>query len=119
MRREDYEKYLAKQDEFEKCKVCKGAENSSKTNSYVWVYVKPYNELTLSEEEKATLLADMNKIKLLTDIIEIKDCQQVNTLISVSAMSDGITDKNQLVGTIKYAIKEYINPPPSSSSATP
>lgn len=109
MREEHFDTFLAKHDEIEKYRSCKGSTNSSLTNSYVWLFVKPFNKLIFDEDYKTTLLSEVNKLKLLTDVVEIKDCSEVKVLIDVNAKSDGLTDKEQLQNAIKYAINDYVN----------
>ena len=108
MREIDYNNFLNKHSEIEKYAVCKSPDNSSLTNSCIWIYIKPYNSFIFDEEYKFTLLNEINILKGLTDIVELKDCEVVNVVIGIEFMSDGLTDEISLKNTAIYILKKYV-----------
>lgn len=108
MQKIDFENFLYnRSDTIERFMVCQDEIEPERLFRPIAVYIKPYKKFFFEQEYKDELLAEMNRIRLVDDIINIYDCIFTKWFIHVNVSADQLYVEAGIEAAIKFAIKEY------------
>lgn len=110
MQKVDFENFLAnRSDTIERFMVCQDILEPARLFRPIAIYIKPYRNQFFSQEYKDELLAEMNRIRLVDDWINIYDCTFTKFKIHINVTADPLYVATGIASAIKYAINDYFD----------
>lgn len=110
MQKTDFENFLAnRSDMIERFMVCQDTLEPERLFRPIAVYIKPYRHQFFDQEYKDALLAEMNRIRLVDDWINIYDCTFTKFKIHINVTADPLYVATGIASAIKYAINDYLD----------
>ena len=110
MQKTDFENFLAnRSDVIERFMVCQDTLEPERLFRPIAVYIKPYRHQFFDQGYKDSLLAEMNRIRLVDDWINIYDCTFTPFRIHINVTADPLYVATGIVSAIKYAINDYLD----------
>lgn len=110
MQKTDFENFLAnRSDVIERFMVCQDVLEPERLFRPIAVYIKPYRHQFFDQEYKESLLAEMNRIRLVDDWINIYDCTFTPFKIHINVTADPLYVATGIASAIKYAINDYLD----------
>lgn len=110
MQKTDFENFLAnRSDVIERFMVCQDVLEPERLFRPIAVFIKPYRKQFFDQEYKDALLAEMNRIRLVDDWINIYDCVFTKFHIHINITADPMYVNVGIETSIKYKISDYLD----------